>query len=140
MAPMPVKILIVDDNLEEHRILEATIRHLGITNPLLFFENGEQALKHLLRVDEVPFLILCDMDMPVMNGLELCQRIFENAFLKKKSIPFVFRTGSANASTVEKAYEMTVQGVFEKPHDLDALEEQIRTIYAYWQLCLPPPY
>jgi CheY-like chemotaxis protein len=132
-------ILIVDDNPEEHRLLKVVMEHLGVKNQLISFENGEQALHYLMNVEEAPFIILCDMDMPVMNGLELCQRIFENQFLRKKSIPFIFRTGSANVPAIARAYEMTVQGVFQKPHDYHTLEEQISTILQYWRSCIPSP-
>jgi len=132
-------ILIIDDNPEERRLIQLAMEHLQVKNELVFFENGEPALKYLLHVEKVPFIIICDIDMPVMNGLELSQRIFENAFLKKKSIPFIFRTGSATDAAVSKAYDMTVQGVFIKSEDFHALEQQIQVILQYWRMCIPPP-
>ncbi|MFL5763257.1 MAG: response regulator [Bacteroidia bacterium] len=132
-------ILIIDDKAEEHLLMKAAMEHLEVRNPVISFLNGKEALDYLVLSSEVPFLIFCDMDMPVMDGMELRRRICADPVLKKKSIPFVFHTGSATSSAVDEAYEMTVQGVFRKPVDLYQMEHQIKVILTYWRLCIPVP-
>ena len=114
------------------------IKELAIPNELCFFSNGQAALHYLELTEERPFLILCDVNMPIMNGLELRQRLNESEYLRKKSVPFVFLTTSASPETVQLAYDETVQGFCLKPVNYTDLQEQIRLIVAYWKSCLHP--
>jgi len=76
--------------------------------------------------------------MPLMNGLELRQRINESEYLKRKSIPFVYLTTAANNQLVQAAYDATVQGYYKKSADYAGLYQQIKLIIEYWQSCLHP--
>lgn len=80
-------ILLIDDDLEEQDLVESALRDIGMNNKILFFKNGLEAMDHLLSAVEKPFLILCDMNMPVMDGLTLRDNINSNEILRKKSIP-----------------------------------------------------
>ena len=94
--------------------------------------------KYLLETADKPFLILSDVNLPVMTGPELKKRINENERLRKKAIPFIFFTTTANAKAVEEAYEMMVQGYFEKESSLKSLKITLKTIVDYWKLCKHP--
>ena len=111
---------------------------LEIPNQLCFFSDGETALQYLQNTEERPFLILCDINMPIMNGLELRHQLNESSYLRKKSVPFVFLTTTATRETVQLAYDETVQGFCLKPNTYADLREQIRLIVAYWKSCLHP--
>jgi DNA-binding NarL/FixJ family response regulator len=76
--------------------------------------------------------------MPVMDGLELRKSIDENEYLRRKSIPFVFLTTTAGGSAVKAAFDMSVQGFFEKGSSMQEIGTMIRLIYDYWQLCRHP--
>jgi CheY-like chemotaxis protein len=133
-------ILIIDDSAEEQKLVKMALEHLNLPNTLMFFDDGKQALQYLLKEEEdKPFMILCDISMPVMNGIELREEIIKNPFLKQKSVPFIFRTSSIIDAAIAQAYELTVQGVFEKPSDYHDLEVQIGLIIEYWKVCLHPP-
>lgn len=95
-------------------------------------------LQFLRTTHEKPFLILCDINMPVMNGLELRRKIDEDDFLRRKSIPFVFFTTYAVPQEVSQAYELTVQGFFEKGNNLKQLTDTLRLILEYWTVCRHP--
>ena len=100
--------------------------------------NGKEALEYLHTTTEHPFLILCDINMPVMDGLEFRNAIEQDPFLKKKDIPFVYLTTTGNPLIVRKAYALTVQGFFQKKNNLDELRHCLKMIIEYWRGCLNP--
>ncbi len=131
-------ILLVEDDLDDQEMIIDLIKGLDINNPILCFENGLEALNYLSAATEQPFLILCDINMPKMGGLELRHRINENEMLKRKSIPFIFLTTTANPSTVKEAYEMSVQGFFEKSKGIIEFKTLLTHVYNYWHTCKHP--
>lgn len=131
-------LIIIDDDKEEHFFYKTVLNSLNLRNKLIFFENGKEALEYLETTTDSPFLILCDMNMPVMNGLELRKKIAESPELKRKSTPFIFRTGTATTKDLIRSYELTVQGFFKKTDDLHQLEHQLAMIINYWKECLDP--
>lgn len=131
-------ILLIDDDEDDHFLFESIIQELGVSNKILSFYDGKQALEYLFTTTEQPFVILCDINMPIMNGVELHQAIIESEFLRKKAIPFVFLTTAANSKVVNLAYEQSVQGFFQKSTSMDSYTEQLSSIIAYWRNCLHP--
>jgi len=131
-------IISIEDDTDDQYLLKSVIEEMKIPNEVRFFENGLEALRYLEVTKEQPFLILCDINMPVMNGLELRQYIDDNEYLKKKAIPFVFLSTSGNAKLVQVAYESTIQGFYKKESSFDEFRKQIELIVAYWKACLHP--
>ena len=131
-------IISIEDDPDDQYLLKSVLEEIKVPNDVLFFNNGLEALKYLEVTKEQPFLILCDINMPVMNGLELRQYIDGNAYLKKKSIPFVFLSTSGNSKLVEVAYESTIQGYYKKASGFDSFKNQIELIIEYWKACLHP--
>lgn len=85
-----------------------------------------------------PFLILSDINMPKMSGLELREKIQADKGLRLKAIPFIFFTTTANKNFVSEAYYNSVQGFFQKPNTLADLERNIKLIIDYWSECISP--
>lgn len=131
-------IICIEDDEDDQHLIGRALMELEIPNKLFFFTNGETALAYLQKTEERPFLILCDINMPIMNGLELRHQLNESEYLRKKSVPFVFLTTGATPETVQLAYDETVQGFCLKPNSYSDLREQIRLIVAYWKSCLHP--
>lgn len=131
-------VLIIEDDHDDQELIKSAFDEMGIDNPINIFNNGKEALDYLLETTEQPFLILCDVNMPVMNGLELREYIENHEPLKKKSIPFVFLTTAASKNIVNKAYDLTVQGFYQKEDTYTKLSEQLRLIVHYWKSCLHP--
>ncbi|TDE10254.1 response regulator [Dyadobacter psychrotolerans] len=131
-------IIAIEDDTDDQFLLKTAISELGIPNRLVFFENGLEALLYLETTQEQPFLILCDINMPVMNGLELRERIDANAYLKKKAIPFVFLSTADNPQIVDAAYNSTIQGFYKKLSNFASYKGQVKIIIDYWQHCLHP--
>ncbi len=131
-------IVIVEDDVDDQYFIRTICEKLGITAKLVFFEDGLRALQYLESTQEKTFLILCDINMPVMNGIELRRKIQENTLLRQKSIPFVFLSTAARQKEVEEAYDLTVQGFFVKASQLTEMEKSLELILEYWLKCKHP--
>lgn len=131
-------IIIVEDDLDDQEIIADVIKTLKVGNELIFFRDGKEALVYLETTREKPFVILSDINMPVMNGLELRERIIGNALLKRKSIPFIFLSTTGNPVAVQQAYAMDVQGFFTKQNNLSELQHTLQMVILYWKNCLHP--
>lgn len=131
-------IIIAEDDDDEQEILQTVFQSLGVRNELKFFHNGRQILDYLIITPEKPFLIISDINLPLMNGLELREAIYNNPYLRRKSIPFVFLSTTGDKQVVEKAYELTVQGFFVKQNTIKEIEDCLRMILDYWRNCKHP--
>jgi CheY-like chemotaxis protein len=128
-------IIIVEDDPDDQEIYTESIRSIGIPNEIKFFEGGEPALEYLITTDDQPFIILSDVNMPGMSGLEFKERIQSDDYLRLKGIPFVFISTNASATAVRKAHELSVQGYFEKPSNLAGIRNMLKTMFDYWAMC-----
>lgn len=131
-------IILIDDDDDDLMILKAFLIKEGITNELKVFSNGLDALHFLRSMDEKAFLILSDINMPKMTGLQLRDAINEDPVLKEKSIPFVFFSTSAEEGAIQLAYKMSVQGFFQKGSTINEIGRQLRSIIDYWKQCKHP--
>ena len=131
-------IILVDDDQDDHEIFRAICESLGVCEHLLHFDNGLEVLKFLKSNKESPFVMLCDINMPQMNGMELRQIINDDEYLKHKAIPFIFFSTSASADQIRKAYDLTVQGFFIKGNSFKETETKFRRILEYWNDCKRP--
>jgi CheY-like chemotaxis protein len=131
-------IIIAEDDQDEREILQLVFQRLGVRNELLFFDHGQLILDYLISTYVKPFIIISDINLPVMNGLELRKAIHDNPVLRRKSIPFIFLSTTGNRQVVDLAYEMTVQGFFVKENTMKEIETCIRMILDYWTKCKHP--
>lgn len=130
--------MLVDDDKDDQQLILDILESCGIKNKVTCLSNGQEALDHLLKIKDAPFLILCDVNMPLMGGIELRKRITDNEILRRKSIPFIFLTTTATPQAIKDAYEMSVQGFFEKSANMKDFKQSLKLIYDYWQLCKHP--
>jgi CheY-like chemotaxis protein len=131
-------IIIIEDDLDDQEILGDIFKKLNYKNEILFFNDGEEAFAYLSQPDIFPFLILSDINMPKLNGMQLRDKIQCHEELKMKSIPFIFFTTAANKTAVAEAYYKSVQGFFQKPTTLEDLERVIKLMVDYWKECISP--
>lgn len=131
-------IIIIEDDQDDQDMLVEIFKKLGYGNPVVYFKIGHEALEYLNRSDVQPFLILSDINMPLLNGFELRSKIFTNEQLQTKCIPYLFFTTGANKKAVIDAYGLSVQGFFKKPNTMDGLEKTIFKIVEYWKECIAP--
>lgn len=131
-------IVVIEDDEDDQLFIQQALTSLAIVNPVVFFSNGVEAIEYLIAAQQAPLVILCDVNMPAMNGIELRQLIDLNEFLKQKCIPFVFLTTAADQGLVNTAYKMTIQGYFKKERTFAGLQDQLCSILDYWDKCLHP--
>jgi CheY-like chemotaxis protein len=128
-------IVIVDDDDDDHFILKRVFEKIGNDRPILFFNDGRKVLEYLKTTGERPFLILSDVNMPIMNGIDLKRAIDADPELRRITVPFVFFSTSAMTSLVQEAFELSAQGFFIKGQNLDEMEQTLRIIFDYWNKC-----
>ena len=133
-------IIIIEDDLDDQDVYKEVFRELNLKNEIIYFGDGIQAFEHLCNSPIEPFIIISDINMPKLTGLELKAQIFNNENLRVKCIPFLFFTTSADQRHVIEAYSKSVQGFFIKPNSFDGLSNTISTIIKYWQECASPDY
>lgn len=127
-------IVIVEDDKDDQDVYADAIREMGVPNEFRFFDDGTEALEYLTTTEEQPFIILSDINMPKMSGLELKQKIQSDTYLNAKGIPFVFISTDASKISVRHAHALSVQGYFQKPNSLDSFKEILRAVFTYWEL------
>ena len=126
-------IFVVDDDADDQDIVKAIFVEVEVKNQLHFFNNGKAALAALQTQHPKPFLILCDINIPVMDGFELRKLLLDDQNLTYKSIPFIFWSNFASNVQIKKAYELAVHGFFIKGKNYGELKNCLKTIIAYWQ-------
>ena len=131
-------IMIVEDDRDDQAFLHKALADLQIDNPIVLCHNGVEALTYLTSGEPMPFLIISDINMPLMNGIQFRKRLIDDERLKKLHIPFVFLTTAGDPVTVSIAYKLSVQGFFEKSHTFSEFREQISQIINYWKASLYP--
>ena len=137
--PQPRSILLVEDDRVDSMTIRRALEEVEINNHLDTVSNGEEALAYLLSAEnELPALILLDLNMPMMNGMEFMQTVKKHAGLKK--IPVVVLTTSRAEQDISASFELGAAGYMVKPLDYREFIEAVVTIARYWQLSeLPEP-
>ena len=133
-------IVVIEDHSDDQEILIDIFNELPYGNEIVFFGDGEQALEYLTNTMIEPFLILSDINMPKLNGMELREKVHNNEDLRLKSIPYLFFSTSAEQANVIDAYSRSIQGFFIKPPNVQKLKATISKIIDYWQECVSPNY
>lgn len=137
MGPHDTILLAEDDKIDQKSVQRA-FADLKISNPLVIVQDGQQALAYLKDAkNRRPCLILLDLRMPVMSGIEFLEAIKKDEILK--SIPVVVLTTSKEDQDLKQSFELGAAGYIVKPVDYKKFLEVIRTIHLYWILSLTPP-
>jgi CheY-like chemotaxis protein len=132
-------ILLIEDDEDDAILFKDIISELHLPNKLVWFSDSTNALEHLQKASEQPFIIFCDVNMPKCNGIDLKRQIDSNSELRKKSIPFTFYSTAASQKVVNEAFtRLTVQGFFLKKSTYGEAKSMLQTIIAYWSLSKHP--
>ena len=146
MDPNSVDILLVEDNMED---AELTIRELNkhhMANKLFHVCDGEEALDFIFATGKFsgkrdvlkrPKLILLDIQMPKINGIEVLQKIKEES--ANKLTPVVILTSSKEDPDIKKCYSLGANSYIVKPVNFERFSEAIRNLGFYWLLLNQPP-
>lgn len=131
-------VIVIEDDSDDRDFLTEIFHKLNYQNKVLFFHDGQQALEHIIDSDELPFLILSDINMPKLNGFALREKLKTDSKLSNKCIPYLFFSTASNQQAVIDAYSLSVQGFFVKPNSFSELEKTIAAIMEYWRRCAAP--
>jgi len=130
-------ILLVEDNDMDLELAMEALESLNLVNDISIARDGEEALDFLYcrkafseRQPEVPVVILLDIKMPKITGIEVLKVIKEDSQLKK--IPVVMLTSSKEEKDVELCYELGVNAFVVKPVDFDQFNQAIKEIGLFW--------
>ena len=132
-----VEILLVEDNALDAELTTRALKNGGLANKLLWVRDGQEALDFLVRTgdyaereDTVPRLVLLDLKMPKVDGMEVLKAVKANE--KTKRIPVVVMTSSQEERDVAQTYDMGVNSYVVKPVDFNSLAELARQAGYYW--------
>jgi CheY-like chemotaxis protein len=133
-----LSILLIEDDVVDVMAVKRAFRDLSITNPLITSSNGEEGLAQLRTEDQpLPGLILLDLNMPRMNGIDFLRTIKQD--LRLRRLPVVVLTTSKEDKDRLESFDLSIAGYMIKPVDYAKFVDVIRTIQLYWTLSEMPP-
>lgn len=140
-----VEILIVEDNPQDLDLALRALRKANLTNRVHVARDGAEALQFILcegphaerKMENGPKVILLDLKLPKIDGLEVLQRIKSDP--RSKSIPVVVLTSSKEQSDVIDSYNLGVNSYIVKPVNFEQFSEAVQKLGMYWLLLNQPP-
>lgn len=137
MKVMNKPLLLVEDDQVDVMTIKRALREIHVVNPISHVENGEDGIAYLRdATKERPCLILLDLNMPVMNGIEFLQVIKQDDNLKR--IPVIVLTTSEEQQDKVNSFNLGVAGYMAKPVDYRQFVEVMRSIDMYWTISEMP--
>ena len=132
-AGKPVTIVMIEDDEGHARLIEKNIRRAGVSNDIEAFANGTDALAFLLGPDGsgdvsvgLQLLILLDLNLPDMTGIDILRVIKSNACLKR--IPVVVLTTTDDSQEIQRCYDLGANVYITKPVDYEGFANAIRQL------------
>jgi CheY-like chemotaxis protein len=133
-------IVIVEDDLDDQMLLSEIFTDLKLQNEIVILSNGLQAYEYLDQTNVDPFIIISDINMPLMNGMELRDKMQKEGQMRLRTIPFIFLTTAAAKDTIINAYAHSVQGFFTKTSSINHFRTTLGRIVDYWKECCEPSF
>jgi two-component system response regulator len=138
-------ILLVEDNPSDAKLTKRALDQNQITNELIVVEDGAEALDYLFStgryagrdVRDLPAVVLLDLKLPRVDGLEVLQKIRANEFTRL--LPVVILTSSSQEEDMIASYNLGANSYIRKPVDFKQFTDAVRTLGMYWLLLNEPP-
>jgi two-component system, response regulator len=144
MKQDPVDILLVEDNALDAELTLRELRKHHLANNLVHLKDGEEALEFLFAngstggaTTSLPKLVLLDIQMPKVSGIEVLQQIRAHELTRKT--PVVILTSSKEDPDIRTCYDLGVNSYIVKPVNFERFTEAIRILGLYWLLINQPP-
>lgn len=139
------RILLVEDSVNDIKLTTAALRSAGLANEIVVCRDGAEALDYLFRRgphqgrtdDTCPAVVLLDLKMPKVDGLEVLREV--RADPKFKTLPIVMITSSAEEKDMISSYNLGVNGYVVKPVTHDEFLNAIRDVGLFWAVVNQPP-
>ena len=142
-ANREVVILVAEDDAGHARLIEKNLTRAGLHNPILRFDNGQAVLDFLFRRgagpqrgSDMPYLLLLDIRMPQVDGVEVLRQVKQDAELRK--IPVIMLTTTDDPREVERCHAIGCASYMVKPVDYDKFAEAIKGLGLYISLVQVP--
>ncbi|MGN6419596.1 MAG: response regulator [Pseudobacter sp.] len=132
-------IWIVDDDTDDHELIREIFREMKYEHPLQLFSTAEEMLHFLQESGSAPFIIISDLHLPKMNGLELREGMLRTPNNKFHSVPFIFWSTIASDAQVKEAFNLRAHGFFVKERTFLQWKNTLVKIIDYWTSSLLPP-
>lgn len=144
MKNAEVEILLVEDNMGDAELTIRAFKKDHLSNKIVHLENGAEALDYLFakgvyshrNIQDVPNVILLDLNMPLVNGIEVLERIKGDERTRK--IPVIVLTSSREDPDIEKCYSLGVNSYVVKPVEFDKFVKAVGDLGLYWVLLNQP--
>ena len=130
--PINTTILLVEDDAGHARLIEKNLRRAGLDNEIIKFENGQKVVEYLFdtnsafNVDKSTMLMLLDLNMPVMDGEQVLEKIKSN--VQTKNMPVIVLTTTDDPREVEKCYQLGCNVFICKPVDYEKFSQAIKQL------------
>lgn len=130
-------LLLVEDDQVDVMTVKRALKEINVINPVVNLENGEEALAYLRDPEkERPCIILLDLNMPIMNGLEFLKVIKSDEGFRR--FPVIMLTTSEEQQDKLNSFNLGVAGYMAKPVDYRQFVEVMRSIDLYWTISEMP--
>jgi CheY-like chemotaxis protein len=130
MNGVPVTILLIEDDPGHARLIEKNVRRAGVSNQIVHFLDGTSALRHIFGGSEpaghTPLLVLLDLNLPDMTGLDILARIKSDEHLKRT--PVIVLTTTDDRVEIQKCYDLGCNVYITKPVDYEGFATAIRQL------------
>lgn len=127
-----MNILLIEDDLIEVMKLERTLTKVATKHTIVKASNGEEALQALKPGSRLPDIILLDLNMPRMSGIEFLQILKADEVLKY--LPTIILTTSENRADLLKCYQLGIAGYVIKPLKYEDYESKMKSVLEYWSI------
>ena len=138
-----VRIIMIEDDEGHARLIERNIRRAGVTNEIIPFANGGDAVKFLFGADGSALahrgkalLIMLDLNLPDMSGIDILQRVKGNEHLKRT--PVVVLTTTDDEREVKRCYDLGANVYITKPVNYDSFANAIRQLGLFFSVIQVP--
>jgi CheY-like chemotaxis protein len=129
MNHVPVKIVMIEDDAGHARLIEKNVRRAGVCNQIIHHDSGTAGLAYLfapeVRLDG-PLLVLLDLNLPDMSGLDILQRIKADENLRRA--PVIVLTTTDDQREIQRCYDLGANVYITKPVDYDQFANAIRQL------------
>lgn len=129
---LPRPILLVEDNPDDERLTLRALKQSKVTNPIIIARDGAEALEVLFAADPLPSLILLDLKLPKIDGLEVLQRIRSDP--RMELLPVVILTSSNEQRDIIESYQLKANSYVCKPVDFEQFTDAVSQLGLYWLL------
>jgi len=126
-----MNVLFIEDDMIETMKLQRAISKFQSKHRIVEAKNGEEAFE-ILKGESLPDIILLDLNMPRMSGIEFLTKI--KADEKLKYLPIIILTTSENRVDLLKCFEIGIAGYIIKPLKYEDYESKLRKVFDYWEI------